>query len=90
MSDPEPINGLVLGVAPSPDIGILPNGCSANVRSSGCVVPERRISVPSYGGFAVKVSVPTPVKEKSICLSSGFHVADSAAPLNFLSEPDPI
>ena len=90
LSDPEPINALVLSVPPTPEIGILPNGCSANVRISGLVVPERRISAPSSGGFATNTSPPTPVKENSICLSSGLKVADSAAPLNFLSEPDPV
>ena len=75
---------------PIPEIGILPNGCSANVRSSGLVVPERRISAPSSGGLATNFSVPSPRKEKSICFSSGLKVADSDAPLNFLSEPDPV
>ena len=33
---------------------------------------------------------PTPIKEKSICFSSGLKVTDSAAPLNFLNDPEPI
>ena len=44
----------------------------------------------SSGGFAIKTSPPTPVKENSICLSSGLNDIDSAAPLNFLREPEPV
>ena len=65
------------------------NGCSANVRISGSVVPESLISVPSSGGFAMNASLSSPVKEKSICLSSGLTVRDSEAPANFLSVPVP-
>ena len=51
--------------------------------------PRRRILVPSSGGFATNASVPNPIKENRSCFSSGLKVILSAAPENFLSEPDP-
>ena len=48
-------------------------------------------SLPSpFGGDATVFSDPVPVNENRSCLSSGLNVRLSAAPLNFLSEPDPM
>ena len=35
-------------------------------------------------------AIRSPTKENNSCLSSGLTVRDSAAPLNFLSEPLPL
>ena len=89
-SEPEPIWFGAYTFADSPNTEIVPNGCSENVRISGAVEPDRRISVPSSGGFAINASVDAPVKEKSSCLSCGLNETDSERPENFLSEPEPM
>ena len=90
LNDPEPINGVEVAEAPSPVTLIRPDPGYLGIKNTGKASPEIRTCVPSSGGFAANISLPDPVKEKSICFSKGFHVADSAAPDNFLSEPDPI
>ena len=73
-----------------PLTGITPNGCSANVRISGDVVPESLISAPSIAGAAANTSVAMPPMENRICLSRGLNVADSAAPDRVAIVPEPI
>ena len=53
-------------------------------------VPSSLIVPPLTIPLMVVLSAPVPVKEKSICFSSGLKVIDSAAPLNFLNEPEPM
>ena len=89
-SEPEPICCGVKRSLTSPRTEIVPNGCSANVRISGEVVPESFASPDPISGAGVKDSARVPVKEKRSCLSSGFAVKDSAAPDSANREPEPM
>ena len=88
-SEPEPIWFGTYTFADSPNTEIVPNGCSENVRISGAVEPDRRISVPSSGGFAMNASVDAPKNLMSAWNSGRSIVLDSAVPLNANRPPEP-
>ena len=46
-------------------------------------------SLPDPISLNVELSFPSPAKENRICSSVGLKVRDSAAPLNFLRDPEP-
>jgi len=89
LSEPEPTNGFVVLETASPDITTLTLPI-LELSSLKTPSPRRRILVPSSGGFATNASVPDPIKENRSCFSSGLKVILSAAPWNFLRDPDPV
>ena len=88
LSDPDPMKSLYLVKSVNPPT--LNNPVLSYAAADVAVDPPKVKSIPSpSGGITNVLSDPVPVKENRSCLSSGLNVILSAAPENFLSEPDP-
>ena len=89
LSEPDPMKSLDLVKSVNPPT--LNNPVLSYAAADVAVDPPKVNNIPSPSGGTTNVrSDPVPVKENRSCFSSGLNVILSAAPENFLSEPEPM